>query len=360
MLPLALSFSKLSPCASSFALLTAMTLEAAIDSSTLQRQKEAEAELALLECWGENHPQPRPMDTEPTAGEKRATSPEQERRKYHRRDSKGNGAGKGSGDRSGDRAARQLPRPPPRSRRTAVEPTDHNTEGMMWMMGRMLLRLEDQMALERFQSGFVMFFRPTSRMSIIPLLAKKSEHWHELKAQKDAELSLALRAFLFRSMFDIIQKRLQETVKNPTQLEAAQQLQVFLPDKEGEPLRVPYLMYNTETRQLEPKKDPAPLTLERVSEILAAILKHSLDSLAILRFHPTQRLSAPILGPTLPFLLQVGNRSRASFELYDNLILLTNSGLWQLVGGSLRTERMSRNPLAVELQKRLQQKQHER
>lgn len=119
-------------------------------------------------------------------------------------------------------------------------------------------------------------------------------------------------------------------------------------------------MYNTETRQLEPKTDPAPLTLERVVEILAAILKHSLDSLAILRFHPTQRLSAPIQGPTLPFLLQVGNRSRASFELYDNLILLTNSGLWQLVGGSLRTERMSRNPLAVELQKRLQQKQHER
>ncbi|OLP88826.1 hypothetical protein AK812_SmicGene29782 [Symbiodinium microadriaticum] len=316
----------------------------------------AEAELALLECWGENPPPTQPMDTDPSAGEKRATSPDQERSKYHRRESKGNGAGKGSGD----RPARQMPRPPPRTRRTAAEPNETNTEGMMWMMGRMLLRLEDQMALERFQSGFVMFFRPSSRMSIIPLLAKKSEHWHELKAQKDTELSLALRAFLFRSMFDVIQKRLQETVKNPTQLEAAQQLQVFLPDKAGEPLRIPYLMYNPETRQLEPKTDPAPLTLERVMEILAAILKHSLDSFAILRFHPTQRLSAPIQGPTLPFLLQVGNRSRASFELYDNLILLTNSGLWQLVGGSLRTERMSRNPLAVELQKRLQQKQHER
>ncbi|CAE7942116.1 unnamed protein product [Symbiodinium sp. KB8] len=248
-----------------------MTPSAAIDSTTLQRQKDAEAELALLECWGESPPQTLPMDTEPSAGEKRATSPEQERRKYHRRDSKGSGAGKGSGD----RPARQMPRPPPRTRRAAAEPNETNTEGMMWMMGRMLLRLEDQMAMERFQSGF---------------------------AQKDMELSLALRAFLFRSMFDIIQKRLQETVKNPTQLEAAQQLQVFLPDKEGMPLRVPYLMYNTETRQLEPK---------------------------------------------------------ASFELYDNLILLTNSGLWQLVGGSLRTERMSRNPLAVELQKRLQ-KQHER
>ena len=138
-----------------------------------------------------------------------------------------------------------------------------------------------------------MFFRPASCMSIIPLLAKKSEHWHELKAQKDAELSLALRTFLFRSMFDTIQKRLQETVKNPTQLEGAKKLQVFLPDKEGEPLRIPYLMFNVETRQLEPKKDPAPLTLERVMEILAAILKHSLDSLAILRFHPTQKLSAP-------------------------------------------------------------------
>ena len=204
------------------------------------------------------------------------------------------------------------------------------------------------------KDAVVMFFRPASRMSIIPLLAKKSEHWHELKAQKDAELSLALRTFLFRSMFDAIQERLQETVKNPTQLEAAQQLQVFLPDKEGEPLRIPYLMFNTETRQLEPKKDQAPLTLERVVEILAAILKHSLDSLAILCFHPTQKLAAPIQGPTLPFLLQVGNRSKASFELYENLILLANSALWQLVGGSLRTERMSRSPLATELQKHLQ------
>ena len=147
----ALSSSRLSPCAFS-ARPTAMTLEAAFDSSALQRQKEAEAELALLECWGESPPQTLPMDTEPSAGEKRATSPEQERRNYHRRDSKGSGAGKGSGD----RPARQLPRPPPRTRRTAAEPTDYNTEGMMWMMGRMLLRLEDQMAMERFQSGFVL------------------------------------------------------------------------------------------------------------------------------------------------------------------------------------------------------------
>ena len=224
----------------------------------------------------------------------------------------------------------------------------------MWLMGRLLLRMEDQMALDKFQSGFVMFFRRSSRMSIVPLLAKKSEHWHELKAQKDAELSLSLRTFLFRSMFDAIQKRLQETVKNPTQLEAAQQLQVFLPHKEGETLRIPSLVFNAEGRRLEPKQDLTPLTLERVMEILAAILKHSLDSLAILRFHPTQKLSAPIQGPTLPFLLQVGNRSQASFELYDNLRLLTNSALWQLVGGLLRTERMSRSPLANELQKHLQ------
>ena len=231
----ALFSNRLSPCVFSSVRPIAMTLSETFDSTTLQRQKDAEAELALLECWGENPPPTQPMDTDPSAGEKRATSPDQERRKYHRRESKGNGAGKGSGD----RPARQMPRPPPRTRRTAAEPNETNTEGMMWMMGRMLLRLEDQMALERFQSGFVMLFRPSSRMSIIPLLAKKSEHWHGLKAQKDTELSLALRAFLFRSMFDVIQKRLQETVKNPTQLEAAQQLQVFLPDKAGEPLRIP-------------------------------------------------------------------------------------------------------------------------
>ena len=76
---------------------------------------------------------------------------------------------------------------------------------------------------DRYQSNFIMFFKEDSKMSLVPRLAKKSEHWHELKNQKDAKLSLALRIFLFRSMFDAIQ--IQETVKNPTQLEAAQQLQ---------------------------------------------------------------------------------------------------------------------------------------
>ena len=105
------SSNRRSPCAFSFARLSAMSLSSAADSTTLQRKRDAEAELALLECWGESPPPTFPMETDPLAGEKRSTSPGQEPRKYHRRDSKGGGTGKGSGD----RPARQTPASHPSS-----------------------------------------------------------------------------------------------------------------------------------------------------------------------------------------------------------------------------------------------------
>ncbi|CAE7421523.1 unnamed protein product, partial [Symbiodinium necroappetens] len=85
---------------------------------------------------------------------------------------------------------------------------------------------------------------------------------------------------------------------------------------------------------VETSWDTTPLTFERLMEVIAAMQKTSLDSLAVLRFHSTQKCTGKIQGPTLPFLLQAGNRTPAALELYDHLRLLTNSAVGQLIGGS--------------------------
>ena len=112
----------------------------------------------------------------------------------------------------------------------------------------------------------------------------------------------------------------------------ASKLQVFLPPVEGKTLLIPYLVFNSEGRRLEPKQDTTPLILERLMEISAKIQKASLHSLAVLRFHSTQKLTGKIQGPTLPFLLQIGNRTPAALELYDCLRLLTNSAVCRRSG----------------------------
>ena len=74
----------------------------------------------------------------------------------------------------------------------------------------------------------------------------------------------------------------------------------------------------------------------------------------ILRFHSTQNLSGPLHGPTVPFLLQTGSRTKEANTPFQHLSLLTHSSVWQLVGGSLHMERLGRSPLAIEMAKMLQ------
>ena len=68
---------------------------------------------------------------------------------------------------------------------------------------------------------FILFFKKASKVSLLPMFIRKSEHGRDLKNQKQDELTLSLRAFLFRSMFDALQTRLLETVKDPSRLEIA-------------------------------------------------------------------------------------------------------------------------------------------
>ena len=77
---------------------------------------------------------------------------------------------------------------------------------------------------------------------------------------------------------------------------------------------------------------------------------------SLLLFHSTQhqKLDKAMPGPTPPFLLQVVSCTKEATILYQHLFLLTHSTTWQLVGSSLRLERMGRSALANEMAKLLQ------
>ncbi|CAE7626983.1 unnamed protein product [Symbiodinium sp. CCMP2592] len=318
------------------------------------QQREAQAELLLLQCWGEDK-KAMVQDTANKRSEMDQTEePERERdAKYSRPDSKG-GYGRG-GRGKGNQPKANGPRRQPFRR--SAETEAGAPEGMMWLLGKLLLRHEDQMGIDKTQNSFVMFFKRESALSLIPLFVQKSQHWNALKEQKQEkmdEIALPLRTFLFHTLLEALVKRIKDTVQNDEQLKTATTLQVFLPRDGDAELQVPFLSYNQETKTLAPRQDLQPLPVSTMLEKLQVLQKQCLCPLAIMRFHSTQRLSGPLQGPTVPFLLQVGHRSPEAAELYLSLRSLANSAIWQLVGGSLRPEKMGRSALATELARRLQ------
>ncbi|CAE7539323.1 unnamed protein product [Symbiodinium sp. CCMP2592] len=323
-----------------------------------QRQ-EVQAELQLLQCWGEGALS---MGMELDVANKRhemkdAEDPAKERdSKWARPESKG-GFGRGGRGKGNQQGQPKNPGPRRQPIRRSTEADTRAPEGMMWLLGKLLLRHEDQMGIDRTRNSFVMFFKKDSALSLVPLFVQKSQHWHALKEQKQEkmdEIAMPLRSFLLHTMLETLVKRIKDTVKNEEQLKTATTLQVFLP-KEGDlELRIPFLSYNPETRALVPRQDQEPIYVSKMLEKLQLLQKQCLCPLAIMRFHSTQRLNGPLQGPTVPFLLQVGFRSPEAAELYLSLRSLANSAIWQLVGGSLRPEKMGRSALAAELARRLQ------
>ena len=105
---------------------------------------------------------------------------------------------------------------------------------------------------------------------------------------------------------------------------------------------------------LTPQPDRQAVAVTEMINKIQELQKLCLCQLAVLRFHSTQKLQGQLQGPTVPFLLQIGNRTPEATQLYLHLRSMTQSAVWQLVGGSLRPERMGRSALAIELAKRLQ------
>ncbi|CAE7814829.1 unnamed protein product [Symbiodinium sp. CCMP2592] len=319
-------------------LASSQALGSGLSLQEAQRQ-EAQAELQLLQCWGEGA-------MELDAANKRhemedAADPEPERdTKWARPESKG-GFGRGGRGKGNQQGQPKHPGPRRQPIRRSTEADTKAPEGMMWLLGKLLLRHEDQMGIDRTQNGFVMFFKRESALSLVPLFVQKSQHWHALKEQKQEkmdEIALPLRSFLFHTMLETLVKRIR----------------VFLPKEGDRELRIPFLSYNPETKALVPRQDQEPIFVSTMLEKLQLLQKQCLCPLAIMRFHSTQRLNGQLQGPTVPFLLQVGFRSPEAAELHLSLRSLANSAIWQLVGGSLRPEKMGRSALATELARRLQ------
>ena len=144
------------------------------------QMKEAQAELQLLQCWG-GEDQPDRMDLDNPF--KRLSNLDEEGEeekgrdpKWPRPDSKGgfNGrGGQGKDNRSGAQPTKSQPPKSSAPRRFTQDRQGKDLEGMLLLLGKLLLRHKDQTGIDRTENNFVMFYKRESALSLVPLFVNE-------------------------------------------------------------------------------------------------------------------------------------------------------------------------------------------
>ena len=97
-----------------------------------------------------------------------------------------------------------------------------------------------------------------------------------------------------------------------------------------------------------PGKDPLPA--RRIVEIAKELSVLSTQPQLLNRFHATRQLQEQMEGATVTWLLEVGWRGEATARFWELLQLLSHNSALQMLGCTLRPDRLQRSALAQQLQ----------
>eukprot|EP00439_Symbiodinium_sp_Y106_P025105 s9347_g3.t1 len=95
------------------------------------------------------------------------------------------------------------------------------------------------------------------------------------------------------------------------------------------------------------------IAMEEALELVSGVVRLSEDVTILTKFVPTRPLAAELRGPSLTFLASVANRTNPSDQLFASLTSLCGNACCQVIGMSLKPERLTRSTLAQQLLKHL-------
>ncbi|CAE7181183.1 unnamed protein product [Symbiodinium pilosum] len=183
-----------------------------------------------------------------------------------------------------------------------------NLQHLVQMVAQLGLRHEDQLQLVRQDTGFVLFLRIQTPLSVLPQLHQVGQTWGQQKDKDPSSPGLPLRVVLLGSFLTALKTRVEKVMTDPQAAGDSKNAQI-LTDKG----HFAFLGYD---RAGMPNVEPTP-----PQDTCRAITK----------------LQELILRPRL--------------EAYEILSQMVHSAAIHLVGGHLHFERIQRSPLAQALDK---------
>lgn len=114
-----------------------------------------------------------------------------------------------------------------------------------------------------------------------------------------------------------------------------------------------YLRWSGEEKK-HIKDTQEPLSHEQAAQSVKAIQNLCMFPEVLGRFHALRPLSANHSSEVVPFLCIIQNRSAESQQMYAHLRRLCRCGCTHLIGMTIRPSKLGRSPLAVQLEKQVQ------
>ena len=181
-------------------------------------------------------------------------------------------------------------------------------------LSRLVLRHDDQQAIDRTEKGFILFCQTNGMLSVIPDMARCIEAWTKMKEDNPTGLTLPRRAAMLKQLLDLWFIRLEVVAETEESLSQAKNMLIL--NQAGQ---VPYLQYNRQTEQLEIKPDREPMELKTVLETIKELQDLVLLPNTTLRFHAARKLTSQRKGDIVPMMLEIGVRTREADRAWELL-----------------------------------------
>eukprot|EP00439_Symbiodinium_sp_Y106_P059470 s1542_g8.t1 len=193
---------------------------------------------------------------------------------------------------------------------------------LLQAMARLVLRLEDSLAITQLDSEFVIFFQTgvtKNPWSITDPLFRVASNWKQQKEADPVSLSQPLRSILFHAMVTALQGQLEQVEKDPAVRQRATELGLL------EDETYPYLQWDAERRQHQ-KASMQPYSQADLRANVNLMLQLSIFPSTVARFHALRRHTETLTSEVLPFLLTIHLRSTEAQQLYLSGISFNRGG----------------------------------
>ena len=213
-------------------------------------------------------------------------------------------------------------------------------------MGRLCLRHEDAIAVQRANQGYVWWLRTAGPESIVPSLARVSAAWNRKKDEEGIQ-DHPLRIVMLSTLLEVMIERAQAAVE-PSRLEASAQAGLIL--NQGDEPFWPFLRWNP-ARHIEEVMSSEEMRPRKHSRLMRKLnqIRDTINPENILRCHGYRSISENMTGDTWRLLLEIETVGEEAQNLHAWLRRMINCTAWKLIGGRFRRERLGRSPLANRL-----------
>ncbi|CAE7479323.1 pol [Symbiodinium sp. CCMP2592] len=214
------------------------------------------------------------------------------------------------------------------------------TQQEIQLLRQLLVRHEWELAALRVDRGFVLHMR-SGPDGILREVFQASKLWNEAKTQGTLQ-NLTLRQALLMKVFTVLKDRMEHM--NEGHIATARKHGWL--SRDG--MQWQYLKWSQTHESLIPedpvRQVPHDSLVQHITSILRAL---NMDHM-IHRFAATRKLTENVEN-TMPFLLQISLQGQTSHQLFQALQDLCGAGCLQLIGMTMRRERLELQPLAKKL-----------